>query len=164
MLKLIFPLGANEITISGLGFARTGVLDTYDEAPQNDTANNAGDNTQTTAGTAVPPANTGQETESEPINPLANYLQFGFILLMVIAMYFLLFRPQRKRDKSMAEMQKALKVGDNVMTSGGFYGKIVELGTDAHVIEFGSNRGVRIAVAKSDIVGIKAPVLTPPHE
>ena len=63
----------------------------------------------------------------------------------------------------MAEMQSALKVGDNVVTSSGFFGKIVEIGQDAIVLEFGSNRGVRIPIRKTDIVGIKEPIMTPPH-
>jgi len=78
------------------------------------------------------------------------------------AAYFFIFRPQRKRDKEMKEMQSNLRVGDNVVTTAGLYGRIVDVGEDVFVVEFGSNRGVRIPVRKSDISGVKDPKLTPP--
>ena len=158
MTNLIFPLGINEITVSGLGFTKSAVGGNREETSQEtENQNNIETSTVLPQGSPVP-------EDAEPANPLGGILQLAIWPVMLIAMYFLLFRPQRKRDKSMAEMQKSLQVGDNIITSGGFYGKVVEIGTDAHVIEFGSNRGVRVPVAKSDIVGIKTPVLTPPHE
>jgi len=86
-------------------------------------------------------------------------------ILMLVVVWFLMMRPQRKREKEMAEMQSAMKVGENVLTSAGLYGKIVSIGHDSFVVEFGAEgggRGVRIPVRKSDIVGIKTPVMTPP--
>jgi len=65
---------------------------------------------------------------------------------MFAAMYFFLIRPQRKRDRQQKEMQSALKVGDRVVTSSGMYGKIVSVGGDAFMIEFGDIRGIRIPV------------------
>ena len=53
-------------------------------------------------------------------------------------------------------LKPSVKVGDEVMTSSGFYGKVVELeGEDIAVVEFGTNRGVRIPVNKSEIIGNK---------
>ena len=76
------------------------------------------------------------------------------------AMYFLLIRPQRKREKQVREMQASLKVGDPVITTSGFYGKIVGVSADAFLVEFGENRGLNIWVRKSDIAGSKAPTTT----
>jgi preprotein translocase subunit YajC len=73
--------------------------------------------------------------------------------------YFFSIRPQSKRDKKLKEMQQSLKPGDNVITTSGLYGTVMDVGEDCFVIEFGSNRGVRIPVRKSDIVGIKTPVM-----
>ena len=78
------------------------------------------------------------------------------------ALYFFMFRPQRKRDKEMKQMQENIRIGDNVVTTAGFYGKVVDLGEDVFIVEFGSNRGVRIPVRKSDISGVKDPKTTPP--
>jgi preprotein translocase subunit YajC len=77
------------------------------------------------------------------------------------AFYFFSIRPQSKRDKQMKEMQSSIKSGDNVLTTSGFYGTIVDVGDDCFVVEFGTNRGVRIPIRKSDIVGIKSPILNP---
>jgi len=77
------------------------------------------------------------------------------------ALYFFMFRPQRKRDKEMKQMQESIRTGDNVVTTAGFFGKIVDVGEDCFIVEFGANRGVRIPVRKSDISAIKEPKTTP---
>ena len=55
-------------------------------------------------------------------------------------MYFILIRPQRKRDKEMQKMRNSLQVGDEVTTSGGIIGRVVSLREDTVVIETGSDR------------------------
>lgn len=70
--------------------------------------------------------------------------------------YFLSIRPQRKRQKQVQEMQEALKVGDDVITSGGFFGKVADINADTFVIEFGTNKGVRVPVRKSDVFAAKS--------
>jgi len=90
---------------------------------------------------------------------------FSMILIYAAvfgAAYFFIFRPQRKRDKELKQMQSEIRVGDNVVTTAGFYGKVVDIGEDVFIVEFGSNRGVRIPVRKSDISGVKDPKTTPP--
>lgn len=75
-------------------------------------------------------------------------------------MYFLLIRPQRKREKTLREMQSSLEVGDDVITSSGFFGNIVSIGDDSFIIEFGSGKGVRIPVRKQDVIGKQSPKTT----
>jgi preprotein translocase subunit YajC len=82
---------------------------------------------------------------------------------VIVGMWFMLIRPQRKREKQVREMQAALKVGDPIITTSGFFGKIVGTGTDAFLIEFGENRGLKIWIRKSDIAGIKSPTTTTPR-
>ncbi len=77
------------------------------------------------------------------------------------ALYFFMIRPQRKREKAVKEMQAEIRSGDNVLTSSGFYGKVVDVGEDCFVIEFGTNRGIRIPVRKADIIGTKTPNINP---
>jgi len=81
---------------------------------------------------------------------------------LMIAMYFLMFRGPRKREKKMKEMQASIRTGDNVIVSGGMFGRIADVGEDCFVVEFGTNRGVRIPVLKSDVLGVRDPKLTPP--
>ena len=52
------------------------------------------------------------------------------MLLVVVAMYFILIRPQRKREKEAQNMRNNLQVGDEVTTSGGIVGRVVSLRED----------------------------------
>ena len=51
------------------------------------------------------------------------------IVVMVAVFYFMLIRPQRKKDKAVKDMLAALKTGDRICTIGGFYGTIIKMGT-----------------------------------
>lgn len=59
-------------------------------------------------------------------------------VLMLAVLYFLMIRPQRKRDKLTKEMLAGLLVGDKIVTIGGIHGKIVTIKDDTLVIETGS--------------------------
>lgn len=80
-----------------------------------------------------------------------------YVIALVAIFYFLAIRPSRKRDKELKAMQASIKVGDDVVTSSGFYGKVAEINDQVITVEFGTNRGVRIPVKKSEIIGNKAP-------
>lgn len=111
---------------------------------------------QTGTSTGTPDAG-ATDTPAQDTSPWTIILIYG---AMLVAMYFFLFRPQRKQAKAMKQLQETLKTGENVVTSNGMYGKIVGVGQDCFLVEFGENRGVRIWVRKNDIVGISAPVTT----
>ena len=84
---------------------------------------------------------------------------------VIVGMYFLMFRPQRKREKAMKEMQAGLKTGDNVVTSGGLFGKIVNTGNDCFVVEMGvGGKTVRVPILKHDVLGVREPDLNAPKE
>ena len=58
----------------------------------------------------------------------------GIILVLVVAFYFLLIRPQRKREKQETEMRSNLSVGDEITTTGGIVGRILSVSDDTVVI------------------------------
>ena len=60
------------------------------------------------------------------------------IVVMVAVFYFLLIRPQRKKDKAVKDMLAALKTGDRICTIGGFYGTIIKMGEDTITLSLGS--------------------------
>ena len=60
------------------------------------------------------------------------------IVVMVAVFYFLLIRPQRKKDKAVKDMLGALKVGDRICTIGGFYGTIDHIKDDTITLKLGS--------------------------
>jgi preprotein translocase subunit YajC len=67
-------------------------------------------------------------------------MTFGPLLLLIVIMYFLLIRPQRKREKSVNEMRKSLQVGDEIITIGGMCGKIVKTKDETIVIQVGADK------------------------
>ena len=62
------------------------------------------------------------------------------MVLMVAVFYFLLIRPQRKKDKKVKEMLAALKSGDRICTIGGIYGTITKIKDDTITIAVGGER------------------------
>ena len=59
----------------------------------------------------------------------------GWVGIMLVAMYFLMIRPQRKKQKEEKQMRENLQVGDEVLTIGGIYGRVISLKEDSMVIE-----------------------------
>ncbi len=60
------------------------------------------------------------------------------LILLIVLFYFMLIRPQKKRDKEMKAMLEALKVGDKVTTIGGICGKISKIKDNYVFIETGN--------------------------
>ena len=77
---------------------------------------------------------------------------FGFLLPMIIifvAFYFLLIRPQQKKQKAHAALVSNLKVGDEVLTAGGILGKIT--GVSEHYVVVKISDNTEIKMQKSSI-------------
>ncbi len=66
----------------------------------------------------------------------------GLIVPIAFLAIFYIFaiRPQRKRQKEITEMRSSLRVGDEITTIGGFYGKITKIKDEVITIEVGSDR------------------------
>lgn len=73
---------------------------------------------------------------------------FSFILLMVamfVIFYFLLIRPQQKKQKELKEMIANLKHGDQVITSSGIYGKITAITDQTITLEIAEKTKIKLA-------------------
>lgn len=68
------------------------------------------------------------------------YLSFVPLILIFVLFYFMLIRPQKKRDKQDKEMRDSIIVGDRICTIGGIIGKVVSVRDDELVIETSGNR------------------------
>jgi len=79
----------------------------------------------------------------------ANYGTWIWLALLVVAFYFLLIRPQRVRSKKAQEMMASLQRGDEVITIGGFHGRIKDIREDALIITIAS--GVDVKINKSAV-------------
>ncbi len=75
--------------------------------------------------------------------------QWFFLIAMIFIFYFLMIRPQRKRQKEIDNFRKSLQPGMEVVTSGGIYGKIKEINDNVVLLEVAHN--VCIKVDKSTI-------------
>ncbi len=77
------------------------------------------------------------------------------LVAMFAIMYFLMIRPQRKEQQKMQAMLNSMEVGDSVVTSGGFYGVILDMTDDDVIVEFGNNKNCRIPMRKTAIVEVE---------
>lgn len=79
------------------------------------------------------------------------------ILLIFVAIYFFMIRPQRKQEKEASRMRDELSVGDEITTIGGIIGKVVSIKDETFVLETTKDR-TRIRFLKSAVsrVDVKA--------
>ena len=93
----------------------------------------------------------GQQAQSgETPSPLISLMP---ILLMFVVFYFLLIRPQQKKQKEHQQMISELKKNDEVITTGGIHGTIVNIKDKTYSVRVDDN--VKIEVSKSAISGVK---------
>lgn len=70
----------------------------------------------------------------------SNFLMIGLLVVMFIAMYFLMIRPQKKKQQEEQKLRDSVQIGDDITTIGGITGRIVTVKEDSIVIETGSDR------------------------
>lgn len=76
-------------------------------------------------------------------------------LLMFVVLYFLLIRPQQKRQKQHQAVLEKLKKGDRVITNSGMFGTIVNFNekNKSVVLKVGDNDTIKMEVLRSSIAG-----------
>jgi len=89
------------------------------------------------ADAAATAAAAGTEEMSTGAMIIYTLVQILPMILIFAVFYFMLIRPQRKKDKEAKEMLKNLKHGDRICTIGGIYGTIVRIKDDVLTIEVG---------------------------
>ena len=63
------------------------------------------------------------------------WVSIVFLVVMIAVMYFVMIRPQRKKQKEEKKMRENLQVGDEIVTIGGIYGRVISLKEDTMVLE-----------------------------
>lgn len=81
-------------------------------------------------------------------SPVITFLPF---ILIFILFYFLILRPQRKQRGERENLLSGLKRGDRIITSGGIYGRIINIDDDLVTLEIA--KGINIQVSKPSISG-----------
>jgi preprotein translocase subunit YajC len=90
--------------------------------------------TQTTGGAGAP-------------NPLISLLP---IILVFVVFYFFMIRPQMKKQKELNSYRNSLERGDKIVTTGGIYGKVIEVKDNVVIIDAGGD--VKLKVDKSAVL------------
>ena len=92
----------------------------------------------------ISPAHAQAATPAAPGGLFGGGLGLLFPLLLIGVMYFLMIRPQMKRQKEHAAMLGKLSLGDEVITNGGIAGTVAEIGENFITVEIASNVQVRL--------------------
>ena len=84
-----------------------------------------------------------------------SYISLFFTLaLMLVMLYFMIYRPQKKQEKKDAAMRSSLEIGDQVTAIGGVIGRVVAIKDDTFVLETGADR-VKIRFTKTAIASVE---------
>ncbi|OIP82684.1 MAG: preprotein translocase subunit YajC [Porphyromonadaceae bacterium CG2_30_38_12] len=89
----------------------------------------------------------------------SNYSGILMMVLIFVVFYFFMIRPQQKRQKDIKKQREAMKAGDNVVTSGGIYGKVKDIKETTILIEIADN--VRIKVDKNSVFASSEDIQAP---
>ena len=90
-----------------------------------------------------------QATGGAPDAGMANLI---FIIVLFAVLYFFMIRPQMKKQKEHRQMVEAVAKGDEVITNGGLFGKVIEVGEALIVIEVAEGTQLKLqkfAIAKT---------------
>ena len=86
-----------------------------------------------------------EQAQAGPAQLIATFVPF---VLIIAVFYFMLIRPQKKREKQTQAMIDAIKVGDDILTIGGIYGTVVRIKDDMLFIESTKQNKTMIPIAK----------------
>jgi len=102
--------------------------------------------TTSTTGTAAKPAPQGDMSSA--------LSSFALPVLMIVVFYFLLIRPQQKREKEKRKQLSAMEKGDRVLTAGGIYGTVVGVKAEENLAIVKIADDVKVEVAISTLNGV----------
>ncbi|MDP8210795.1 MAG: preprotein translocase subunit YajC [Candidatus Stygibacter australis] len=102
--------------------------------------------------TSAATSGTGEAAQGNP------FMQFIPFIFMFVILWFLIIRPQRKRQKETEHMLNELKIQDKVITTGGIYGKVVNIKKEKNIVvlKIDDATNTKIEIQKSAIAGVIA--------
>ncbi len=80
-------------------------------------------------------------------NSGSSWLMIAYIVVIIAVMYFVMIRPQKKKQKDEQKMRESIQIGDELLTIGGIYGRVISLKEDSIVIESSADHS-KIKIAK----------------
>ena len=106
----------------------------------------------TAATTAVTAAGATTATTAAATGFKAIFASYGtwiWLIVLAVAFYFLLIRPQRTRSKKAQDLLRSIQRGDEIVTIGGFYGRVKDVREDSVIVTIAG--GVDIKITKSAV-------------
>lgn len=92
--------------------------------------------------------------QTQAAQPEQSWFQkYSFLIMMIlifVVLYFIMIRPQQKRQKEIVKFRNSLKKGDKIVTAGGIYGIVSEVKDQFLIVEVDNN--VKIRIDKSSVV------------
>ena len=98
------------------------------------------------------------------MNPSSPAFSIVLMVLLMAMIYFMMIRPQKKRQAEMEKMRNEIQPGDSVLLDTGFFGTVVDVTAECYIVEFGTNRSIRIPVLKQSVYAKKEPNLSNKEE
>lgn len=102
---------------------------------EGETADTSAQNTEATTEQQAPAAQQQPQQGNTVMGMIMSFLPF---VLIIVLLYFMMIRPQRKREKEAKAMLNAMKVGDKVVTIGGICGKVSKIKDEFVWVETGN--------------------------
>ncbi|SON55150.1 preprotein translocase subunit YajC [Hartmannibacter diazotrophicus] len=96
-----------------------------------------------------------QDAGAAAAGPLAQVVQLVPFLLIFVIMYFLIIRPQRKKQKDHQEMLKNIRRGDTIVTAGGVIGKVSKVIDDSELL-LDVGEGAKLRVARNYVSELRS--------
>ena len=78
-----------------------------------------------------------------------------YVAVIILFMYFIAIRPQKKQEKKQKALMESVEIGDSILTTSGFYGMVIDVTDDTVIVEFGGNKNCRIPMQKAAIVDVE---------
>ena len=89
------------------------------------------------------------------MNPSSPAFSLVLMVLLIAMIYFMMIRPQKKKEKADKEMRDALRVGDEVITIGGIIGKVEKINEKSIIISTSAGKN-KIEFLKSAIASVSS--------
>ena len=85
-----------------------------------------------------------------------NWVVLILVYVVIFGGFYMLFmRPQKKEQKRLQAMLNDMEVGDSIVTTGGFYGVVIDMTEEDVIVEFGNNKNCRIPMQKAAIADVE---------
>lgn len=90
-------------------------------------------------------------------NPWIIYVGYGVLAIGLVVVFVLMNRKSKKQEQEVADMRNSLRIGDEVTTTGGIVGRVVQIKEETVVLET-SRDGTKIRFLKSAIARVDVPI------